>query len=226
MNNLSPIPIYVPLVFMATTFLTAYLFYKVSRWFKVLLLAIVGMLTLTAIVGLSGFFADTRGLPPRFALMIGPTTLFIIWLFISKPGKRFLNRLNQADMTLLHIVRVPVEIVLYWLFLSGNVPELMTFAGRNFDILAGISAPIIYYLGYKQKVLSKPILIAWNVICLGLVLFVLINGILSSPFELQQFGFDQPNKAVLHFPYIWLPGFIVPIVVLCHINTIRQLVRD
>ena len=45
--------------------------------------------------------------------------------------------MNLRILTLLHIVRVPVEIVLYWLFISKAIPGLMTFNGRNFDILAG-----------------------------------------------------------------------------------------
>ncbi|HVF96549.1 MAG TPA: hypothetical protein VM871_04480, partial [Flavisolibacter sp.] len=39
------------------------------------------------------------------------------------------------------------------------------------------------------------------------------------------FAFDQPNIAVLYFPFIWLPSFIVPVVLLSHLVCIRQLLK-
>jgi hypothetical protein len=42
-------------------------------------------------------------------------------------------------------------------------------------------------------------------------------------FPFQQFAFDQPNIAVLYFPFIWLPSCVVPLVLLSHLAAIRQL---
>jgi hypothetical protein len=66
----------------------------------------------------------------------------------------------------------------------------------------------------------------WNFICLGLLLNIVINAILAAPFPFQQFAFDQPNRGVLYFPFIWLPGFIVPAVLLSHLVNIRQLLSQ
>lgn len=99
----------------------------------------------------------------------------------------------------------------------------MTFEGRNFDILAGLSAPVVAWFGYHKQKLSKAALLGWNIICLGLLLNIVINAILSAPFPFQQFAFDQPDVAILHFPYTWLPGFIVPAVLLAHLVNIRLL---
>jgi hypothetical protein len=52
----------------------------------------------------------------------------VLWLFISKTGKEILNRYDLRLLTMIHAIRLPMEIVLYGLFLSGAVPELMTFA--------------------------------------------------------------------------------------------------
>ncbi len=220
-----PQPLYVSILFILTTFLTAYLFYKASRNSKIVLLAIITILTLDAISGLSGFFYNTSGFPPRIMLLMAPLFILIIWLFFSKVGKRFINRLDQKTLTLLHVVRIPVEITLYLLFLYKNVPEIMTFAGRNFDIIAGITAPVIFYLGYKNKSLSKGVKLAWNVISLLLLFTIVFHAVFSIPHSFQMFGLDQPNRAVLNFPYVWLPGFIVPIVLFSHLATIRQLLH-
>ena len=104
------------------------------------------------------------------------------------------------------------------------VPKLMTFEGRNFDILIGISAPIMGWLFFKKKV-NKSMMLAWNIIGLCFVLFILVNGILSAELPFQQFGFEQPNRAVNYFPFVLLPATIVPIVIWTHLSDIFQLGR-
>jgi hypothetical protein len=126
----------------------------------------------------------------------------------------------------LHIVRIPVELVLFWLFTNKTIPELMTFEGRNFDILSGLSAPIIYYYAFVKKKINRNIMLLWNFVCLGLLINIVIHAILSAPFPFQQLAFSQPNRAVLYFPFIWLPGCIVPLVLLSHLAAIRQLIMN
>ncbi len=115
---------------------------------------------------------------------------------------------------------------MYWLAAQKAVPELMTFAGRNFDIIAGISAPVIYVVCFTGSVVkNRKLLLAWNLICLGLLLNIVLNAVLSAPFAFQQFAFEQPNIAVLFFPFVWLPSFIVMVVLLSHLAAIRQLLK-
>jgi len=102
----------------------------------------------------------------------------------------------------------------------------MTFEGRNFDILAGLSTPFIAYFGFTKKTIGRKFLLAWNIICLLLLLNIVVNAILSAPFVFQQFAFDQPNIAILYFPFVWLPGFIVPVVLFSHLVLIRRLSKS
>jgi len=101
----------------------------------------------------------------------------------------------------------------------------MTFEGRNFDILSGLTAPLIIWLAWKNDVPDRKILLAWNFICLALLINIVVNAVLSAPFPFQQFGFDQPNIAVLYFPFVWLPGFVVPAVLVSHLIAIRALLK-
>ena len=129
----------------------------------------------------------------------------------------------MLTLTLLHVVRVPVELCLYWLFLNKSIPQLMTFEGRNFDILAGLAGPIIFYFGYVKNKLGKTVLLLWNFVCLGLLLNIVVNAILSAPSNFQQFAFEQPNMAILYFPFVWLPSCVVPLVLLAHLVCIQKL---
>jgi hypothetical protein len=39
----------------------------------------------------------------------------------------------------------------------------------------------------------------------------------------QRLAFEQPNVALLHFPFGWLPAVLVPLVVLAHAAALWQL---
>ncbi|MEP7237780.1 MAG: hypothetical protein ABI685_07945 [Ferruginibacter sp.] len=220
---ISNLPMYVNIVFILTTLLTIFLFYKAAHNSKTTLVILCGWILLHAILGFSGFYNVTGSLPPRFALLAIPALLFIIGLFFSAKGRAYIDNLDTKTLTILHGVRIPVELCLYWLFLHKAIPQLMTFEGRNFDILSGLTAPLIFYFGYVKNKISKPFLLLWNFICLGLLLNIVFNAILSAPSQFQQFAFDQPNTAIMYFPFVWLPCCVVPIVLLAHLTCIRKL---
>jgi len=222
MENL---PSYIKVVFALTTFLTIFLFYRATKKSTLTLGILFGWLAFQTLMGLSGFYTDTKTIPPRFGLLIGPPLLLIILLFLTAKGKVFLDSLDLKNLTILHTIRIPVEIVLFWLFLHHGIPELMTFEGRNFDILSGITAPLIYYFGFVKSQLNTKILILWNLICLGLLINIVANAVLSVPTLFQKFAFDQPNVALLYFPFVWLPACVVPLVLLSHLAALRQLLQ-
>lgn len=223
MENL---PAYISIVFGLTTILTVGLFYKATNNSRKTLIILLSWLALQTFIGLSGFYTVTNTAPPRFLLLIMPPLLVIIGLFSTSKGRQYIDSLDAKTLTLLHTIRIAVEIVLFWLFVNKKVPELMTFEGRNFDILSGLTAPIIFYFGFIKNRLDRKIILIWNFICLGLLINIVANAILSAPFPFQKFAFDQPNIAVLHFPFIWLPACVVPLVLFSHLATIRQLLND
>lgn len=223
MENL---PIYISFFFGLTTFLTIGLFYRATNNSKLSLLILFSWLALQTLIGLSEFYTVTKTGQPRFLLMVLPPMLFVVGLFITNKGKQFIDSLNIQKLTILHAIRIPVEIVLFWLFIGKTIPELMTFEGRNFDILAGLTAPIIFYFGFVKKIFNKKIILLWNILCLGLLVNIVANAVLSAPFPFQKFAFDQPNIAILYFPFNWLPSCVVPIVLFSHLVAIRQLLKS
>ncbi len=215
------IPVFIGIVFGLTTLLSVFYFYKAEKRKFNALLVLLSWIVLQSIVALTGFYTNTEALPPRFVFLVLPPALCIAYLFLSSSGKAWLDKLDLKELTLLHTVRIPVELVLFGLFKYGAVPELMTFEGRNFDILSGISAPIIYYIAFSKTGLKKNLLLAWNIVCLALLLNIVINAALSVESPIQMQAFDQPNRAILYFPYNLLPSCIVPLVLLSHLASIR-----
>ena len=220
MQNL---PVYISIFFALTTLLSVGMLWRAAGNSRTTLLVLLAWLAVQAVVGFSGFYTVTNSVPPRFALLIVPPVLFIVYLFAAPRGRKYIDHLDLKTLTLLHMVRIPVELTLLWLSLQKVVPQLMTFEGRNFDILSGLSAPVIYYLVFVKKAAGKNVLLVWNLVCMGLLANIVINAILSAPFPFQQFAFGQPNIAILYFPFVWLPGCVVPVVLFAHLAALRQL---
>lgn len=233
---LKDLPLYISGVFVLTTVLALVLFYwtvkkshsrNVKQHSTRILIGLILWLSIQAVLTLQNVYSSNSDSFPPTILLFGvlPAIFTIIVLFLSPKGRWFIDSLPLINLTYINIVRVPVELVLYWLFLNKTIPELMTFEGRNFDILAGISAPIIAYFFLTIGKIRRKLILIWNFICLGLLLNIVIDAFLSAPSPVQKFGFDQPNIAILHFPFSWLPTFIVPLVMLGHLTSIRQLLK-
>ncbi|HUR64708.1 MAG TPA: hypothetical protein VMZ03_00025 [Chitinophagaceae bacterium] len=215
------IPTYISLLFIVISFFTIAFFYLAAHrsWIPVIVLLIWS--GLHCVLALNGFYLVTDGVPPRTILFLLPTIIAIILLFTV--GKKFTLSLDIKWLTILHMVRVLVEIGIFLLLQKKLVPELMTFEGRNFDILSGITAPFVFYFGFIRKTLSRKMLLAWNFLCLALLLNVLINAVLAIPSAFQQQAFDQPNVGVLYFPVVLLPVLIVALVLYSHLVCIVRL---
>jgi hypothetical protein len=219
-------PFALNLGFILTALLTGWLFLRATKNSRSTLFIFIIWLSAQALISLSGFYYRSFDFPPRILFLVFPALLMILGLFITGKGRKYLDGLSLSQLSLVHVMRIPVELVLYLLFLKKAVPQLMTFAGMNFDILAGLTAPIIYYFGGVRKQLSRAFLLIWNILGLGLLLNIIAIAVFSLPYPFQRFAFDQPNMAVLYFPFAWLPGFVVPLVLVSHLAAIRQLVRD
>lgn len=226
------LPLYVPGLFILSVIIT-YLFFisavnKNNSISTTVIVSgiIVGWLGIQYVLAMNKFYQETNTIPPRFAFLAIPPLIVIIIVFITKSGRSFIDSLPPSTLTMLHSVRILVELVLFKLFVYRFVPILMTFEGRNFDILTGLSAPLVFYYGYVRKSISRGFLIAWNLLAMALLFNVVVMAVFSTPSPFQQFAFLQPNIAIQYFPFIWLPCFIVPIVLFAHLATLRNLLKS
>jgi hypothetical protein len=144
------------------------------------------------------------------------TTLVVVF---SGKMKHILTFVPQKTLTQLQVFRVFVEILLWMLFLENLLPVQMTFEGRNFDILAGVTAPIVaYWFSENRKVM-----IVWNFLCLALLINIVTIAILSTPTSIRVFYNEPSNTIVTYFPFIFLPGFLVPLAYGLHFLSLRKL---
>lgn len=228
------LPIYISIVFVLTTLFTLLFFSRAigkatagyTRKKQVpVFIGLTLWLMLQAYLSFRNIYnTDTYLFPPKILLLgVLPVLSVILLLFALPAGRKIIDNLPLLNLTYLNVIRIPVELVLYWLFLYKLVPGLMTFEGRNFDFIAGITAPFIAYFGFAKQRIKTTVILLWNFISLALLLNIVVNAILSAPTPLQKFAFHQPNIAILYFPFSWLPTFIVPVILFGHLTSIRQL---
>jgi hypothetical protein len=175
------------------------------------------------ILSLKGFFADFSKLPPRPALAVIVPLPFILMFAFSKTGTKLLLTVPNHWLVWMQSFRIIVELLLLFAFLGGKLPVQMTFEGRNFDVLTGILAlPVGYWL-FKRKKGAKRLVIAFNIAGLVLLINVLVIAVLSMPTPLRVFTNEPANTLVAQFPFILLPGVLVPIAYGLHILSLRQM---
>lgn len=190
-----------------------------NKIYNKVLFAVSGWTIIISALSITGFFQDFSTFPPRFMIILIVPLIIILMVTFSKTIKELLPFIPQKSLVGLQVFRVFVEIVLWLLFIQNIVPVQMSFEGRNFDVLTGISAPIAAYLLVNNRIA----LFIWNICGLALLANILTIAILSLPTPLRVFMNEPANTIVVHFPFVWLPGLLVPLAYGLHFLSLRQL---
>ena len=197
---------------------------KKAFWRVLLLLA--GWLLLLAALSLRGFFSDFTRLPPRLPLALLLPLPVVLWVVSTKGGKELLKHVPPQWIIYLQTFRIGVEIVLWLTVLRGLLPVQMSFEGRNFDVLSGLLAIPVGYYCFVKKTWPAWVVLLYNMGGLLLLLNVVAIAVLSMPTPLRVFHNEPANTLVVQFPFIFLPGVLVPLAYTLHIFSLRQWAMD
>ena len=132
------------------------------RGVRVAGMALVGWLALTGLFAERGFFDDFQSIPPRLVLALGPPLLTLLALTFSRRIAPLLAALPPAWPVAAQTFRIPVEIVLWRLAVAGVIPELLSFTGRNVDILVGLTAPVVAYACFVRRAWPARVAVWWT----------------------------------------------------------------
>jgi len=180
--------------------------------------------TFLLVLSYNGFFNDFSKLPPRPALAVAIPLPFIIWFALSRTGTNLLRTIPPHWIVYMQSFRIAVELLLLVAFLNDKLPVQMTFEGRNFDIATVILALPVGYLLATKKPHATKLAVIFNLIGIVLLVNILMVAVLSMPGPLRHFMNEPANTLVGQFPFILLPGVLVPIAYGLHILSLRQLV--
>jgi hypothetical protein len=189
------------------------------------MLAVTIWVALLGFLSLEGVFANFKTLPPRLLpVLLVPLVAGLLYLR-SSAARELLARTPRQWPIYLQSFRIVMEIILWFLYLQHRAPAIMTFEGRNADILVGLTAIPLGYLCFVRRTWSPRVAFWWNVVAILILLNVVVHAQLSTPSPFRVFVTDPPVTFIVYWPYILLPGFLVPLAWLAHAASLIQLRR-
>lgn len=183
------------------------------------LVAVIGWGVFLLAVSATGFFTNFDTFPPRLAIVLFVPLVVIILAVRSAAIKELLHVVPARNLIRLQVFRVFVELLIWAAFVLDQLPIQMTFEGRNFDVLSGLFAPVVaYWLANNRTAMYL-----YNYLSLALLINIVTIAILSTPIPFRVFMNEPANLLVTKFPFIMLPGMLVPLAYGLHFLSLRQL---
>jgi len=193
-----------------------------ARVLRTASLLLSGWILLLGWLALRGFFADFSALPPRQGIAMLIPLPVVLWIAFSKGGKELLQHTPPQWILYLQSFRIIVELMLWVSVLDRLLPVQVSLEGRNFDILSGLFAIPVGYYCFVKKSWPSWVVLLYNTAGLLLLLNAVAIAVLSMPTPLRQFHNEPAVTLIVHFPFIYLPGFLVPVAYTLHIFSLRQ----
>jgi len=170
------------------------------------------------------FFENFYVLPPRIGVAVLPPVILIIVLMLSKPfAQKVLQFIPRKWLVLIQSYRIVVELILWIGFIGGFVPYQMTFEGFNYDIIVGITAILAGTAFFIKGRYRRFEVFIWNVSGIALLINIVAISFLSAPSPFRVFMNEPANTFVAYYPFIWIPGFVVPFALAMHLFSIKQI---
>jgi hypothetical protein len=201
--------------------------YPLSRKRKLLYFTTAGILCWLGILGMLsflGFFQKFDTVPPKIFLAVLPTVVLTLILVFSKSFFRLLTQIPPAWLVYIQSFRIVMELILWIGLLGGFVPFQMTFEGFNLDIVLGITALMAGYVFFARGRFRRLEAFLWNVFGIILLINIVFISVVSTPSAFRIFFNEPANTFIAYFPFIWIPGFIVPFALAMHLFSIKQVI--
>jgi hypothetical protein len=147
--------------------------------------------------------------PPPMMLVLVAILALGVAIARSRVGDRLARGVPLAGLVGLQSFRLPLEMLMHGANTEGLMPVQMSYSGRNFDILTGITAlGLAVWLRMGRP--PRAVVVAWNVLGLVLLTNIVVVAVLSMPLW-AAFGSspEQLNTFVLSPPYVLLPTVMV-----------------
>jgi len=195
--------------------------YAFATWAGVLAL----WLAVPGVLAARGMLTRFNPLPAPGLVVIGVITVATVALAYSPVGGRMAAQISMAWLVGFQAFRLPLELLLHRLYGEGYLPVQMTYAGRNFDIVTGITALVLWFV-LRRGAPQRALVLAWNLLGMALLINVVAVAVLSTPVPFRQFVNEPPVLVPAQFPWSWLPTFLVQAALFGHLLVFRALRRQ
>jgi hypothetical protein len=185
------------------------------------LLALAVWLLLTAVLAKTGSLSAWDARPPHFPFVPLLALVAIVAIHRSTLFARILAVTPPHWLVAMQTFRIGVELAFWGLFVAGGAPSQVTFEGRNFDVLVGLTAPFVAFAIARVK-LGPRAVIAWNVLGLAILGNTIFTTITSLPGPAHLDWSGGTFTAFGDWPFVWIPAFLAPLAIFLHTASIRQ----
>ena len=163
-------------------------------------------------------------MPPPIAFVLIPMFIGVIVLARSRFGLRLATELPLAALVGFQAFRFPLELIMHRAYSEGIMPVQMSYSGRNFDILTGITALVVASLIALKRMPVRGVKI-WNWGGTLLLLNIVVIALVSTPTPIRLFHNEPANVWIADAPFIWLPALFVAYALLGHLLIFRKLAQ-
>lgn len=172
----------------------------------------------------SGALRQWDAFPPPFLLLPAAVVLISVRVTFSAMGLRLIRHIPLWAHVGIQAFRYPLELAMHEMAERGVMPDQMTYTGRNFDIVTGVTALLVSGLLLTGRVGRRTALV-WNVVGLLLLVNIVIVAVISTP-AIRYFGDDKLNVFVTFTPFVWLPAIMVTAALTGHLLIFRKLAKS
>ena len=183
--------------------------------------AVLAWLLITAIVAASGVLRRFDATPPPFAGLLLAIVIVGIAVPCSSLGTLLVRGLPLWALVGFQVFRFPLELLMHRAYVEGLMPVQMSYSGRNYDIVSGITAgALALWLGRGRA--PRWVVTTWNILGFVLLVNIVTIAIVSTPL-FRWFGNERLNTFVTYPPFVWLPAVLVVAALMGHILVVRRL---
>jgi len=194
---------------------------KRRRTVTVVLIALCVWLLVTGALAHAGLLAVWHARPPRLPAIPLLALIAIILLNRTDGFRKLLDATPRHWPVAMQTFRIGVELAFWGLYASGGAPEQVTFEGRNFDVIVGLTAPFVAFAIARLN-LKPGVVIAWNVLGILILSNTIVTTLSSMPGPLHINWPGMPFTAFAAWPFVWVPAFLAPLAIFIHVFSIRQ----
>jgi hypothetical protein len=183
--------------------------------------AVLAWASITALAAASGVLRDFDATPPPFGILAVAVIAVGIAVPFSSLGTLLVRGLPLWALVGFQAFRLPLELLMHRAYLEGVMPVQMSYSGRNYDIVTGITAGALALWLWRREV-PRWVVATWNVLGFTLLVNIVTIAIASTP-RFAWFGTEHLNTFVTYPPFVWLPAILVTAALMGHILVWRRL---
>lgn len=162
------------------------------------------------------------GTPPTMVLLMASILAIALGIGLSRVGGRLAAGVPLAALVGVQAFRFPLELVMHRAYEEGLMPVQMSYSGRNFDIVTGVTAIVVAGLLLAGRMPAWGVRL-WNWMGLALLVNVVVIANLSTPTPFRVFMNEPANVWISRAPFVWLPAVMVLTAFIGHIVIFRRL---